>query len=268
MEYKFKEYVQIMDTPNTRLEEKAIVDKIFSLLNNNKYNSLESFQEENKNLDEFKKNHNLNVVLKHFGEKLTQEDYEKIIQNIKLLTEKKSSFDKEGIKIQNIGDKEFISYNGENKDYYFDNSYNFEDFDKQLEDLQNQNNEFQTPDTKENTELMMEEMEENKKISLILRYLNEINYEVLSEEQKNLFRFAFEYQQNNKGLIRIDLDEKVIVDDENNIMKINKINDEYEIIKSDEKYDLGNKSISENIESNNNLSLMKTSKFNLFSKEE
>lgn len=269
MEYKFKEYERVMDTQNKILEERAIVEKIMSLLNNNKYSSIDSFYEENKNIEDFKKNHNLNIVLKHFGEKLNQEDYEKIINSLKNLTEKKSSFDKNGIITQNVGDKEYVTYEGKDEKFYFDNSYSLDSFDKQLEKLQKQSEDFQTADTRENTEKMMKEMKKSKKISLILRYLNEINYEVLNEKQQQLFKFVFDYQQNNNGLIRVDLDEKVMVDDNDNIMKIEEIDGNLNIVNADDEYDVGQNNIQLDIEEEKDkeLSLTKMPKKQLFKEE-
>ena len=268
MEYKFKEYERVIDTPNGKLEERAIVEKIMSLLNNNKFSSLEDFYEANKDFNEFKKNNNLNVVLKHFGEKLKQEDYEKIIASLRKLTEKKSSFDKEGIETKNVSGKEYVTYEGKDEKYYFDNSYSFESFDKQLENLQKENSDFQTSDTKENTENMMKEMKENKKITLILRYLNEINYEVLNQQQQKLFKFVFDYQQKNSGLIRVDLDEKVMVDDNENIMKIEEIDGNLTIVNSYNEYNLDQKDLQQDINiKEKELSFAKMPKKQLFEEE-
>lgn len=237
MEYKFEEYDRVMDTPNRSLEERAIVEKIMSILNSNKkYSSLEEFYKANLTIDEFKKNNDMENVLKHFGNKLNQEDYEKIITSLRKLTVQKLDFDKNGINTTSIGDKEYITYEGKDEKFYLNNSYSNTTIEEQLKNLQQESSEFQTADIKENTNRLMKEIKEKKKIDLILRYLNEINYEVLNENQQKLFKFAFDYQQNTTGLIRIDLDEKVMVDEDDNIMKIDELDGKLVITKEDQKY--------------------------------
>ena len=237
MVYKFNEYTRVMDTPNKMLEERAIVEKIMSILNMGKeYSSLESFYEQNKTFDEFKKKNNMDIVLKHFGNKLNQEDYEKIIDSLKKLTEQKISFDDENIKTTSIGENEYVSYTGEDENVYLNNSYSNKSIESQMSDIQKEMENLQTSDIKENTKRIINEMKKDKKIELILRYLNEINYEILNQEQQQLFKFAFDYQKNNNGLIRVDLDEKIMVDNDENMMKIEKIDGEYQITNLDQKY--------------------------------
>lgn len=282
MEYKFKEYERAIDAPTKKLEERAIVEKIMSILNENKkYSSLEDFYNANSTIDEFKKNNEMENVLKHFGNKINQSEYEKIINNLKKLTEQKLSFDKDDINISQIDDKKYVTYEGKDEKFYLNDSYTDIGIDQQLSNLQKESTEFQTADTKENTELLMKEMKKNKKMDLILRYLNEINYEVLNEEQQELFKFAFEYQKNSTGLIRIDLDEKIMVDEEDNIIKLEKIDGKIVTSSSDEKYIDNNKNMEQNLKNNkndesnlennrdnNSLSLKRMRKTNLFSEGE
>ena len=267
MEYKFNEYERVMDTPDKRLEEKAIVERIMLILNENKkFNSLDDFINKNKTIDEFKSNNNMDIVLKHFGNKLKQEDYEKILNSLKKLNEQKLSFDKDGIKKSNIEDNEYITYEGKDENIYLNNSYSDKSIEEQMKYLQEENSDLQTSDTKENTERIMKELKKDKKIELTLRYLNEINYEVLNEEQQQLFKFVFEYQKNLNELVRVDLDEKVMVDNNENIIKIEKIDGEFKFINSNEKYsneekDNENKEIKEK---DNQLSIKKMPKVQLF----
>ena len=267
MKYKFNEYEYAMDTPNKRLEEKAIVERIMLILNENKsFNSLDDFLNRNKTIDEFKSNNNMDVVLKHFGNNITQEDYEKIINSFKKLTEQKLSFDKEEIKTSTTEDKEYVTYKGKDENIYLNNSYSNTSIEDQMKDLQKENSDLQTSDIKENTEIIMQEMKKDKKIELTLRYLNEINYEVLNEEQQQLFKFVFDYQKKLNELIRVDLDEKVMVDNDDNIIKIEKIDGEFKIINSDEKYNNSIKSSENqmNEEKSNQLSIKKLPKVQLF----
>lgn len=267
MKYKFNEYEYAMDTPNKRLEEKAIVERIMLILNENKsFNSLDDFLNKNKTIDEFKSNNSMDVVLNHFGNNITQEDYEKIINSFKKLTEQKLSFDKDEIKTSTIEDKEYVAYKGKDENIYLNNSYSNTSIEDQMKDLQKENSDLQTSDIKENTKRIMQEMKKDKKIELTLRYLNEINYEVLNEEQQQLFKFVFDYQKKLNELIRVDLDEKVMVDNSDNIIKIEKIDGEFKIINSDEKYNNSIKSSENqmNEEKSNQLSIKKLPKVQLF----
>ena len=272
MEYKFKEYERVMDTPNKKLEEKAIVERIMLILNEKKkYNSIDDFYESNQTIDAFKKNNNMDVVLKHFGEKLNQDDYVKIINSLKKLTEKKSDFDKDGIKTTNIEDKEYVTYKGNDEDFYLNNSYTDKNIEDQMHDLQQENVDFQTSDIKENTNRLMKELRKNKKLELTLRYLNEINYEVLNNEQQELFKYVFEYQKNINDLVRLDLDEKVLVDSNDNIIKIEKIDGQFKTINGNEKYsddNLNTNNIEKKEEKENVLSFKKMPKTQLFSGKE
>lgn len=236
MEYKFEEYERVIDTPKKKLEERAIVEKIISLLNKNKFKSIDDFCKENSDYVNFKKNNDMENVLKHFGNKLNQNEYDMIIQSLRKMIKNKSTFDTNEIKTTNIDDKQYVSYEGKDENYYLNNSFSNESIEKQMDDIQKQMSSLQTSNPKENTDLIMKEMKKNKKISLILRYLNEINFEILTEEQQDLFKFAFEYQQKNDGLIRIDLDEKVMVDEDDNIMKIDKVDGNFVINKGDDNY--------------------------------
>lgn len=232
MIYNFKEYVTTFDTPMKRQQELAISRKIMDLLNKNKYDNLEEFIAKNSNYQEFLKKNNMQTVVKHFGNTLKEEDYIKVLENLRTLTKKKQNFDQENIKTTNIDDKQFNSYKGEDKTYFIDNSGSDKSIEDQMENLQHTEQKFQTSDITKNTENMFKELE-RKKEGLNLSYLNEINYDMLNNEEKLLFQIANNYQQNIQGVIRIDLQKGIIVDENDDIMKIEKNNGEISIIKDD-----------------------------------
>lgn len=233
MIYNFKEYKTTFDTPIKRSQELAISRKIMDLLNKNKYDDLEEFITKNPNYQDFLKKNNIQIVIKHFGNTLKEEDYLKILENLRNLTKTKKDFEKEKIKTTNIDDKQFISYKGEDKTFFLDNSKNDKTIEEQMKNLQHTDQSFQTSNITKNTENMFKELEYRKKEGLNLLYLNEINFELLNYEEKMLYQIAINYQKNIEGIIRIDLKKGVIVDEKDNIMKIEKNNGEISIKKEE-----------------------------------
>lgn len=233
MVYNFKEYKPIFDTPMKRQQELAIARKIMDLLNKNKYNNLEEFIKRNDSYQNFLKNNHMDTVVKHFGNTLNEEDFKRILENLNVLTNTKQDFEKENIKTTNIDDKEYNSFKGENKTYFIDNSRTDKSIEEQMQDLQHTQQEFQTNDIKKNTENMFKELEKSKKESFKLQYLNEINVQELNYEERELFNIALLYQQDLNQVIRIDLKKQIIVDEEDNIMRIQKENGEFTIIKEE-----------------------------------
>ena len=232
MTYNFKEYKTTFDTPMKRQQEIAIARKIMDILNKNKYDDLEEFITKNGNYQDFLKKHDMETVIKHFGNTLIEEDYLKIIENLRTLTKTKKDFEKENIKTTNIEDKQFNTFEGDDKTYFIDNSRANKSIEEQMKDLQNTQRDFQTSDIKKNTENMFKELEKLKE-TLDLHYLHEFNYDLLNNEEKELFNIVDNYQQNRSDVLRIDLKKGVIVDEQNNISKIEKINGEFQI-KSDD----------------------------------
>jgi len=230
MKYNYKEYEHIFDTLAKREQESVVANKIMDLLNKNKYDSIVEFNNKNQTYQDFLKNNELNNVVKHFGNTLNEEDFIRIKNEMVKLTDKKRSFDKENIQTTNIDNKEYNSYKGDEKNYYFDNSNSSMSLERQMEELQKTEEKFQTSDTKQNTENMMEELENNKKESLNLKYLNEIDVANLNERQKEIFKTIANYQLDISKIVKVDIDKEVIVDENNNIMKIEKKDNQYLIL--------------------------------------
>lgn len=228
MTYNFKEYKPVFDTPMRREQELVISRKIMDLLNKNKYDDLEKFIEKNDNYQDFLKKNDMTTVIKHFGNTLKEDDYIKILENLRVLTKTKLDFDKDNIKTTNIDDKQINSFEGEDKTYFIDNSRTDIPIEQQMKDLQTTDADFQTTNTQQNTENMFKELE-RKKEGLNLHYLHEINYDLLNSEEKILFQLANQFQQNIEGTIQIDLEKGIMVDEQNNISKIEKNNESYYI---------------------------------------
>ena len=211
-------------------QEFAIASKIMDLLNKNKYDDLEKFINKNNNYQDFLKNNNMQNVMKHFGNTIKEEDYVKILENLRVLTKTKQDFDKNNIKTTNIRDNEYNSFKGTDKTYFIDNSNTDKKIEKQMDDLQKTSQIFQTSDTKQNTENMFNELESTKKEGLNLIPLNLINFNSLNLEQQKIYQTAYMYQQSIDDVIRIDINKCVIVDSQENIVKIKKKDEDYIII--------------------------------------
>ena len=183
MIYNFKEYNTCFDTPMKKQQELAVSRKIMDLLNKNKYDNLEEFIIKNGNYQDFLKKNDMQTVIKHFGNTLKEEDYIKILENLRELTNKKQNFEQENIKTTNLDKKQFVSYQGEEKTHFIDNSKEDKSIEEQMKDLQPTQQSFQTSDMKKNTENMFKQLE-RKKEEIKLNYINEINYDMLNKEEK------------------------------------------------------------------------------------
>ena len=230
MQYFYKEYKHVFDTPAKRQQETVIVNKIMDLLNKNKFDTIDDFISKNQTYQSFLKNNELEIVVKHFGNTLNEADFKLIQEEMIRLTEKKKNFEKESIKTTSIDDKEYNTYEGMDKTIFLDNSHSNMTIERQLEVIQPTQQEFQTADIKQNTDNMMKELEQEKKEKINLKYLKEFDINTLNESQKEIFKAALEFQAGVQNPIRIDIDRRLIVDEFNNISKIEKKDGNFSII--------------------------------------
>lgn len=233
MIYNFKEYnkneIRVFEETSSKgQQESKIVEVIFKLLNNNKYDNIDEFIVKNNNYQHFLKYHNCNNVVKHWSPQLTEQEYVNILNSIKKMTLLKQDFEKENIKTTKIDDNEYNSFKGEDKTYIIDNSNSDSTIEEQMKKIQDTSTNFQVSDMKQNTENMFKELE-SRKNSFDLKYLHEINTQALNNEEKNLFEIADNYQKNSNQVIKVDLKKAVMVDEQDNIMKIQKENGKYSI---------------------------------------
>ena len=233
MVYIYKEYKHIFDTPAKMEQESVVVHKIMDLLNKNKYDNIYEFINKNQTYQDFLKNNELENVVRHFGNTLSEADFKMIQNEMVKLTEKKKSFEKENIKTTKIDENEFNSFKGEEKTFFLDNSSSNMSIERQMEELQKTEEKFQTSDNKQNTENMMKELEENKKQSLNLQYIKDINADILNESEKEILLAAANYQLGMENPIRVDINKGVIVDEFDNIMKIEKRDGKFNIVGED-----------------------------------
>lgn len=239
MVYNFKEYIAIFDTPAKKQQELAVSRKIMSLLNNNKYETLETFIAMNATYKDFLQKNNFYNAVKHFGNTLNEQDYAQILENIRKLTNQKEQFNNENIKTTNIGNNEYISYKGE-KDYFLDNTNSTKTIEEQMKDLQGTSEKFQSSNPEKNTEEMFSELEANKKQSLNLIKFEEIKLDELNEKEKKIYDCIKNFVNSSNKKIRVDLGRQLIVDEDNEILKIYIDNDEYKIVSNENEVENSN----------------------------
>ena len=233
MKYDYRQdYKHIFDTPAKREQESVVANKIMELLNKNKYDNIYDFINKNQTYQDFLKNNELENVVRHFGNTLSEQDFKDIQSQMVKITEKKKSFDKENIKTTNIGDQQFVSYESSEKTTFLDNSHAKDDMsiERELEELQPTQQSFQTTDAKLNSDRMMQELADSRKESLNLQYIKDISIDSLNDKQREILGAAINYQLNQQNPIRVDLDRELIVDEFNNIMKIERNNGEFIIV--------------------------------------
>lgn len=235
MIYNYKEYKHVFDTPAKRIQEKVIVEKIMKLLNEKKHDSIDEFIDKNKTYQDFLKNNKYEIVVKHFGNTLNEEDFLKIVDSIKNMTKDMQSSDKTNIETTNIGDNQYNHFNDGEKEYFFDNSHSEMSIERQMEILQPTQRDFQTADRKQNTKNMMKELDKNKKDSFNLHYLKDFNIDLLNDRQKDFLRVATDFQLDIINPIRIDIDKGIIVDENNNIFKIEEVDGQLRILGDNDK---------------------------------
>lgn len=230
-DYK-KEYLNKVCEGHAKYEQEIVVaKKMFDLLNE-KYDSVDDLIKNNGTLQEFLKKNNLSTAISHFntyGNPLNEEDYIKIIENLKTIEKNKKQFDASNIKTTDIDDKQYNSLKIDGKDHYIDNSDSTVTITEQMETMQPDNTEFQTVDPEKNAENMFKNIE-SKQEGINFVHLYEINTSSLSEEEKELYDAAMNYSVDNKQQIRIDLNKHIMIDEDENIMRITKEDDEIKIV--------------------------------------
>lgn len=235
MIYKNEEYKPLFDTPMKKIQEIAIATAIMKILNKNKYDNLEEFIAKNPNYQDFLKKFDTEPIILNFRHELNhfkEEDYIKVLENLRLLTKTKKEFEQENIKTTNLDNKKFGSLKGSDKTYIVETSRYKKDIEEKMRDLQPTQEQFQTSNRKQNAENLFRELESRQE-GLSLHSLNEINYDALGNEEKLLFQIAESYQKDSNGVICVDLKKGIIVDEDDNIMKIEEVNGEFTITKNE-----------------------------------
>lgn len=214
MLYSLKDYDYFFDTPAKKRQERVIVQKIMKLLTNNKYDNIEDLIAKNQTYQDFLRKNELDTVIKHFGNTLTEQDFKNILNSVRKYIEKKKQFNTENLQTTVIGDKEYNSYETDDKTIVLDNSNSNMTIERQMQILQPTELKFQTTNAETNSKNMMNELEQNKKEAINLQYLHQINFDSLNEFDKATYQLAAEYQDYVTTPIQVDLDRKLIYNEE------------------------------------------------------
>ena len=235
MIYNIREY-ETMYQGNKGSEENAVVAIIMKLLNDRKFDSIDDVLKYNgKDLRTFLKNNKKDIVPLHYGSNLNDDDFKNIVGNFKLMVNNKLQIDKENIHVTNFDKKEYVEYNGR----VVDNSYSDKPIEKELKDMQLENPNAQSLNAKENTDQMMDELFDEKKIEVEFNDLNNIDREKLNQNEQKIYDAALVQEHLTGEKKEISLEENLTKDEDNNITELKQENNEV-VINS------GNDSIEEN----------------------
>ena len=228
MLYSDKDYSCFFETPMKRNQERVIVRLIFSLLNRNKYDSLDDFFKKNITYDEFLKKNNFTTVIKHFENNFSEKDYVDLCNNIRKYVSKKQSYNTENISTSNFGEKEYVSYGINGESINFVNSSN-RSIEEQISD--NLNNYYNTTDSKKNTDMHIKNLEQQKE-TIQFKNLYEIVLNNLSASEREMFDIAFEYQEYKNLPIKVDLSRGLLLEpgQPDKIIQIEKVGNELKLI--------------------------------------
>lgn len=226
-----KSYNFVNNTPTAKAQELLVVMEITNAINSGKYDDFNDFYKRNinsnnkNNYDSFKKNFNLETVIKHFGNTLNEEDFIHIIDRLRELTNSKSKIDTENIKTTKIGENEFNVYKGaDNETIVIKNQEKDKPIEQQLKNLQHTEQEFQTTNEKQNTTEMMNSLNKNIKEETNLKFINDIDTSKLNEEEMKIYVAAIQYQKDKNIIIKVDINNRIIKDPEDNILEISNEN--------------------------------------------
>lgn len=226
MKYDIKEYTPVFDIHYKKeyamMQERVVAEKIMKLLNDNKYDDIERFEQAMPSYSYFLKECNMDNVVMFFGKRFDDEEFRLIINNIKELTKEKLKFNSENIKTTKFENTNIRTFDNveQDKTHYIVDDISDTPIEKQLEEKQKESSEFQTIDKDVNTSRMIDDMEKHQKESLNLQFLNDINKEILTNEELEKYNMAVEYQIYNDKIIRLDVTRGIISDEEDNIFKI------------------------------------------------
>lgn len=177
-----------------------------------KFGNFQFFKEKNKLTNVFGRNNN----------PMTNEDYLKVLEKLKKFYDKQKQFNKNNIKTTSVNDKKIVTYTKDNKNVILDDSYNKKTFEDQLKGLQKTNSNFRTQDLKTNTNNMMNHMQKEVKVEIKPKLLKQINTSFLNEEERKIYASALLFQEQIHNPVKIDINRKLIFDNDNNVYSIEK----------------------------------------------
>ena len=241
MTYRFEEYCPefIVGFKSVKKDEaeKYFVKFIFSLLNSKVYQSIEAFREAHPTFDSFinlllnrQRPLNMNhgtTVCSHFKGPMADEDYQKIINSIIKLTQRKKDFDSKNIIQTNLNQgsiqKNIVSYVGDpDNQFHLINQGGIK-----LEEKHGERKEFQTTNPKENATNMFKDLSESVNetlkfvpIRVLISQLDQLN-----EQERDVIKRVLDYFDDIEG-VEVDVYNHIAKDKDNNMIAIDNYNNE------------------------------------------
>lgn len=223
MHYSIKEYKYVFDTPAKRQQELAIVSKIMFLLNNKAFSSLDDFMNKIKSYNMFLDQNKMSIVMKHFGSfgnELKEEDYQRILNQMKMLTLDKKSFSMENVRTANLLDEKYNVYTDKNGETTIMEDASKHNLNTQFERMQQENTKYQSANKDSNTKKMIKDFDKNIKESIKPIPLLSINKEDLTYLQNMVLHAAFDYELDHSEKLSIDFERGIVVDSKGNLYKL------------------------------------------------
>ncbi len=212
---------------------RTIKNKIEQFIASGTYHDLEDFISDNSNLEIFQNHTKLNNTLrKVWGYRITEEDYQEILSQLRQELAERKKIAMENVHTFHANGKEITTFQSENGNISFDNSYANQSMESQLEDLQAQHQEFQTGG-ENNIDAMMNYMEEEIKPSVEVEKIVDIDSSSLNQEEKQKLEVAKQFDKATEDAIQVDLDSGVIIH-EDGVSTIEQRDGEFGVYSSEE----------------------------------
>lgn len=222
-----------MNLEGKSLAIKTIKNKIESFISSGIYADLEEFIKDNPDLQTFQEKTKLNNSLRRiWGYRITDEDYQKLLSELKNELEEKMKIVKDNLTTVQVNGKEITTYQDDNRQIIVDNSYAKKSVEDELPDLQQKYSKFRQNGV-DNTSNMLQFMQEEIKPTPEFDGVSDLDQQSLSQQDAEIAKVAQSYQSTNDNIIQVDFENKLILDGDN-ILSIEKRDDGYGVFSPDE----------------------------------
>ena len=210
----------------------AIKNKIKSFITPDLYRDLDDFIKDNPTFEDFKSRAKFNNAYRRAlnwdSYTITEDEYQKILNELRAELNDKLRIEKEKISTVTANGKEIATYHKDDGTVIaVDNSYNNRPIESQMEDIQKKYSRFrQNGNT--NTEEMMEYLQDEIKPEPTFQTLDDIGTGALNTDDNAKLEVAKTYQDITDESITVNLEDGLIMD-EGTILEIQKTDEGYTI---------------------------------------
>ncbi len=172
----------------------------------------------------------LGIIRSHGYYVLSNEEYLKIIEELKLEEQNERKLKTDNIETNIVNGHEIVTYTDEatNEQTVIDNTVSNRDFKLQMEDVQKEHKQFNNAN-KDNTQNLVNFMEENIKITPDKVTSEDIKTDRHDEEEQKIAMAIKIFEMDIGHPVEVDLNSKIIYDN-GSIYSIEKRGDKYEVI--------------------------------------